>query len=68
MEIISKVVDVVNGFLWDKNILLFLLVGTGVWYTFQLKFIQIRGFGEGFRRTFGGMFKKRERADETGMS
>lgn len=30
MEIISKVVDVVNGFLWDKNILLFLLIGTGV--------------------------------------
>ncbi|WP_027701202.1 alanine/glycine:cation symporter family protein [Metaclostridioides mangenotii] len=68
MEVLSKIVNAVNGILWDKNILLFLLVGTGVWYTFQLKFIQIRGFGEGFRRTFGGMFKKSEKAGAEGMS
>ena len=68
MEVISKIVDAVNGILWDKNILLFLLVGTGIWYTIQLKFIQIRGFGEGFRRTFGGLFKKSEKAGADGMS
>lgn len=68
MEVLTKIVDAVNGVLWDKNILLFLLVGTGIWYTLQLKFIQIRGFGEGFRRTFGGLFKKGEKADESGMS
>lgn len=68
MELLTKIVESVNGVLWDKNILLFLLVGTGVWYTFQLKFIQIRGFGEGFRRTFGGLFKKGEKADKDGMS
>ncbi|EPZ62177.1 amino acid carrier family protein [[Clostridium] sordellii ATCC 9714] len=68
MEVLTKVVDSVNSILWDKNILLVLLVGTGVWYTFQLKFVQIRGFGEGFRRTFGGLFKKGENADKEGMS
>lgn len=68
MELLLKIVESVNGVLWGKNILLFLLVGTGVWYTFQLKFIQIRGFGEGFRRTFGGLFKKGEKADKDGMS
>lgn len=57
-----------NTLIREYNILLVLLVGTGVWYTFQLKFVQIRGFGEGFRRTFGGLFKKGENADKEGMS
>lgn len=68
MEVFTSIVSTINGVLWDKNILLVLLVGTGVWYTFQLKFIQIRGFGEGFRRTFGGLFKKGEAASNEGMS
>lgn len=68
MEVLTKIVSAVNGILWDKNILLVLLVGTGIWYTFQLRFIQIRGFGEGFRRTFGGLFKKGEEASNEGMS
>ncbi|MDR1774071.1 MAG: sodium:alanine symporter family protein [Clostridioides sp.] len=68
MEYIEKFVSFVNGILWDKNILLFLLVGTGIWYTLQLRFIQVRGFGEGFRRTFGGLFSKKEKADKGGMS
>lgn len=68
MEVLTKIVSTINGILWDKNILLVLLVGTGVWYTFQLKFIQVRGFGEGFRRTFGGIFKKSEAASNEGMS
>lgn len=68
MEVFTSIVSTINGILWDKNILLVLLVGTGIWYTFQLKFIQIRGFGEGFRRTFGGLFKKSEAASNEGMS
>ncbi|MDU2686175.1 amino acid carrier protein [Paeniclostridium sordellii] len=68
MDFLMKIVSSVNSVLWDKNILLVLLVGTGIWYTFQLGFIQIRGFGEGFRRTFGGLFKKQEAANKDGMS
>lgn len=64
---LENFVNTVNGFLWDYALLI-LLVGTGVWFTFSLGFIQIRGFGEGFRRTFGGLFKKGEKAGKEGMS
>ncbi|MEF9941310.1 MAG: sodium:alanine symporter family protein [Lachnospiraceae bacterium] len=57
----------VNGWLWDY-LLLILLVGTGVWFTIRTGFIQVRGFGEGWRRTFGGLFKKSDAADKDGMS
>ena len=67
MEVLELIVAKVNGFLWDY-LLLFLLVGTGIWFTLQLGFIQIRGFGEGFRRTFGGLFRKEEAAGSDGMS
>lgn len=68
MDFLMNIVSSINSILWDKNILLVLLVGTGIWYTFQLGFIQIKGFGEGFRRTFGGLFKKKEAATNEGMS
>lgn len=45
-----------------------LLVGTGLWFTFSLGFIQIRGFKKGWNAVFGGMFKKSERAGAHGMS
>lgn len=64
---LESFVSVVNSFLWDKALLI-LLVGTGVWFTFNLGFVQIRGFSEGFRRTFGGLFKKKSDAGKEGMS
>lgn len=64
---LESFVSVVNSFLWDKALLI-LLVGTGVWFTFNLGFVQIRGFSEGFRRTFGGLFKKKADAGKEGMS
>lgn len=67
MDMLVKIVEVVNGFLWDK-FLLILLVGTGVWFTFNLKFIQVTGFKEGFKKTFGGLFKKGDKAGKDGMS
>ena len=48
MEFIEKVVALVNKVLWDYALLV-LLVGTGVFYTFKLKFIQVRKFGEGMK-------------------
>ena len=64
---LESAVQFVNGLLWDY-LLLFVLVGTGVWFTIRLKFIQIRGFGEGFRRTFGGLFHHGGEAGNDGMS
>ena len=37
----------------SNYILVFLLFGVGLWYTIKTKFIQIRCFNEGVKRTFG---------------
>lgn len=63
----NKIVLAVNGVLADK-VLVFALVGIGVWFSFQLGFIQVRGFKEGWKRTFGGLFGKKGKADKDGMS
>lgn len=49
---VENIVSTVNSFLWDFA-LLFLLCGTGIFYTFQLKFIQVRKFKEGWKMLFG---------------
>ena len=49
---IEQIVATVNSFLWDFA-LLFLLCGTGIFYTFSLKFIQVRKFKEGCKMLFG---------------
>jgi len=55
-----------NGFLADY-ILVFLLVGTGLFFSFKTKFIQIRAFGEGMKNVFGKLSLKGEK-QESGMS
>lgn len=67
MNMLENIVLTVNKWLWDY-VLLILLVGTGIWFTFRLGFIQVRGFKEGFKRTFGGLFKKSGDAGADGMS
>lgn len=52
MNYIADIVDAVNGFLWDYA-LLFLLMGTGIFYTIRLKLIQVRKFGAGMKLLFG---------------
>ncbi|MGN0422382.1 MAG: alanine/glycine:cation symporter family protein, partial [Lachnospiraceae bacterium] len=39
-----------------------------IWFTVKLGFIQVKGFGEGMRRTFGGLFHKKGEAGNDGMS
>lgn len=55
-----------NGFLADY-ILVFLLVGTGLFFSFKTKFIQVRAFGEGMKNVFGKLSLKGEK-HESGMS
>ena len=45
-------VKAVNEWMWGL-ILLVILCGTGIFFTFRLKFIQVRKFGEGCRLVFG---------------
>ena len=56
----------VNGFLADY-ILVFLLVGVGLFFSFKTKFIQVRAFGEGMKNVFGKLSLKGEK-QESGMS
>ena len=53
-DIVLKINDVLTS-----SVLLVALVGAGIWFTFKLGFIQIRGFKEGWNRTFGGLFSKK---------
>ena len=44
MESIYKMVDAVNGLLWGKNILVFMLIGAALYFSFKTKFMQFRLF------------------------
>ena len=66
MQIIETIVKSVNVVLWDY-LLLFLLVGTGIYFSFQLKFIQVRKFGKGMKLLFGE-FSLKGAKDKKGLS
>ena len=50
----EKVVATVNSYLTDY-VLLFLLIGIGLFYTIRTKFVQVRCFGEGMKQVFGNL-------------
>ena len=51
-EALLKIVSTVNSY-FSNYILIALLVGVGIFYTVRTRFVQVRCFGEGFRRVFG---------------
>ncbi len=57
-EIISKVNDAVNSFVWGIPMLV-LLIGTGILMTVLTKFFQLSHIGHWFKNTIGGIFKDR---------
>lgn len=67
MEFITQLVNQVNSLLWDE-LLIFLLCGTGIYYTLRLGFIQIRHFKSGFKALFSGISLSGAKADKQGMS
>lgn len=67
MKTLNDLVLTIQHYLADY-VLIIALLGGGIWFTFKLGFIQVRGFGEGMRRTFGGLFSKKGNADKDGMS
>ena len=67
MDFLTNLVEVVNNYLWNY-VLLFLLVGTGVYFTIRLGFVQVRKLGAGLKHTFGGLTLHGEKADHEGMS
>ena len=61
-----SVVQTINAYLSDY-ILVFLLLGVGIWYSIKTKFIQVRFLGAGFKQMFGGLSLKGG-SHEGGMS
>lgn len=64
---LGVIVDLINGLLWDK-VLIFALMGTGIYYTIGLGIPQISKIGPGFKQAFGGVFKKKEKSIEGEMT
>lgn len=64
--------DLFNKILLDTNnvltgyVLLAALLGGGIWFTIQTGFVQFREFGNGWRRVFGGLFKKKKSSGKEG--
>ena len=67
LDNLLDIVVAVNGFLWNF-LLLFILCGVGIYYTFKLKFIQVRKFGEGFRLVFGNLKLNGEKKEHGEMT
>ncbi|AWZ49030.1 sodium:alanine symporter family protein [Clostridiaceae bacterium 14S0207] len=66
MDSALNLVKGLNHYLWNY-ILIFLLCGTGIFFSFKLKFVQVKKFGKAFKNTFGAIsFGKK--AGKDGMS
>ena len=65
-EVILNIVAKANAYLSDY-ILIFLLVGVGLFFTLKTRFVQVRCFGEGMKKVFGNI-KLRGGKQEGGLS
>ncbi|MBS5491658.1 MAG: sodium:alanine symporter family protein [Sutterella wadsworthensis] len=68
MDFLNQLVNDANSVLWGVFFLIPLLCGTGIFYTFKLRFVQIRKFGLAARFLLGGASLFGKRADKSGMS
>lgn len=66
MEQLLNFVRTTNMYLSDY-VLMFLLIGTGLFFTIRTKFVQIRCFGEGMKQVFGN-FSLKGKNQESGLS
>ncbi len=65
-EALAPVVVSINSYL-SNYILVFLLMGVGLWYTIKTRFVQVRCLGEGMKKVFGNISLRGGR-QEHGMS
>lgn len=68
MDAVTSAIQSVNGLLWGIYCLIPLLVGTGIYLTIKLKFVQIRRFGAAWKQVFGGFSLFGSKAGKEGMS
>lgn len=62
-----EVIKSINSILWGP-VLLFILVGAGLLFTFTLRFVQVRDFGKAFKFAFRDFSLKGNKAGKDGMS
>jgi len=62
MEKITQINDFVNGIVWGPYMIA-LIVGTGIFLTIRLRFLQVINFKIIMKNTVGKMFKKRSGVD-----
>lgn len=67
MDQLAVLVSDISGFVWN-NLLLYLLVLTGVLFSIRTRFVQVRHLGAGFERMFGSFSLNGKKADHEGMS
>ncbi len=67
MDALNSFVKNIDSFLWN-NILLFVLVGTGIFYTVRTRFVQVRRFKSAWKKVFGNFTLRGDSAGENGMS
>jgi len=65
-EALLPIVQSFNEYL-SSYVLIALLVGVGLWFTIRTRFVQVRYFGEGMKRMFGGLSLK-GKEQKSGMS
>ena len=65
-SVLFPIVSKINEYL-SNYILVFLLIGVGLWYSIKTRFVQVRCFGEGMRKVFGNLKLKGDKHD-SGMS
>ena len=64
--VLFPIVADINTYL-SNYILVFLLIGVGLWYSVKTRFVQVRCFGEGMKKVFGNL-SLRGGKQEHGMS
>ena len=65
-EVLYPIVCKINEYL-SNYILVFLLIGVGLWYSIRTRFVQVRCFGEAMKKTFGNL-KLKGGAQASGMT
>lgn len=65
-SVLYPIVCDINTYL-SNYILVFLLIGVGLWYSIRTRFVQVRCFGEGMRKVFGNLSLNGKKHD-SGMS
>ena len=68
MDALTQIVADINSILWGPWCLIPVLVGAGIFFTFKLRFVQIRQFGRAVKHVFGGLSFNGEKAGNHGMT